>query len=116
MSRRIRTIRLISKGVPTKKMPSGKNSSIEGPTNPPSESSPLTSRKVGMSEDVISAISDVGRSRRGRQGGVLPPYQTVGGPKTASALRAGASRGLRGAGFTRKLDIADVRNAGARDG
>jgi hypothetical protein len=38
----MRMIRLISNGVSAKKMASGKNSLIEGPWKPPSESSALT--------------------------------------------------------------------------
>jgi hypothetical protein len=62
--------RLISNGVPANSRTGGKNSAIEGPTNPPPESSAATNGVDERSVERIRAVSDIGalRARRSRGG------------------------------------------------
>ncbi len=68
-SMRMSRTRFNSKGVPWKRTPAGKKSSMEGPTNPPPEPSAVTAK--GRDEactEVIRTFSSIGRSERGDRG------------------------------------------------
>jgi hypothetical protein len=71
MRNRIRITRLISKGVPSKKIAGGKNSSREGPWNSPSPEPSSVARVKRVRAWCSSAISRIGaRERAATKSGV----------------------------------------------
>ena len=74
-SRRMSMTRLSSNGVPAKRTAPGKNSSIEGPWNPPSSSSAVKTRVTSVRAALIGALLHRGVGTRGDQGDVASPYQ-----------------------------------------